>query len=55
VRLDSPELVRAFSPRIWERAIVQQTMPLLNKTGITPEERQLLGRWIAQGANLDAK
>jgi uncharacterized membrane protein len=26
------------------------TMPLANKTGMTPAERQTLGAWIASGA-----
>ena len=33
--------------------MLQQTMPLANKTGITPAERALLGRWIDQGARID--
>jgi uncharacterized membrane protein len=28
-------------------------MPLANKTGMTPEERVILGRWIDQGARID--
>jgi len=32
------------------RAINTQSMPLGNKTGMTAEERELIGRWIAQGA-----
>jgi len=28
-------------------------MPLGNKTGITPEERIILGRWIEEGASLE--
>ncbi len=54
-RFDAPELVQAFAPRIWERAVVRKTMPLLNKTGITDEERMILARWIAQGAKRDEK
>jgi uncharacterized membrane protein len=29
-----------------------KTMPLANKTGMTPEERELLALWIAAGAPL---
>jgi uncharacterized membrane protein len=32
--------------------VTQETMPLLNKTGMTPEERAGLARWIDQGAAL---
>jgi uncharacterized membrane protein len=28
-------------------------MPLANSTGMTQEERDLLGRWIIEGANLN--
>jgi uncharacterized membrane protein len=50
VRLDSPQLVRAWAPRIHERAVVTRTMPLANLTGMTEEERSALGRWYAAGA-----
>lgn len=50
VRYDTPEQIVALAARIRERAVVTRTMPPGNKTGITDEERALLGRWIAQGA-----
>jgi uncharacterized membrane protein len=50
VHYDTPQQIQHYAPRIKERAVIQQTMPLANKTGITPEERALLGRWIDQGA-----
>ena len=53
VRLDSPELIKMMAPRIKARAVLTQTMPLANKTGITPQERELLGRWIDQGAKVE--
>lgn len=52
VMLDTPEQIRARAPRIAERAVTQQTMPLGNVTGITAEERALLGRWVRLGAPL---
>lgn len=52
VTFDRAEEIVARAPRIRERAVLQQTMPLGNKTGMTPEERLLLGRWIDQGAQL---
>lgn len=53
VRLDSPELIKMMAQRIKARAVLTQTMPLANRTGITPEERELLGRWIDQGAKIE--
>ncbi len=52
VLLDTPEEIRAQAPRILVRAVETQTMPLANLTGMTPEERELLGRWIRAGAAL---
>jgi uncharacterized membrane protein len=28
-------------------------MPLANKTGMTDAEREMLGRWVDQGARID--
>jgi uncharacterized membrane protein len=52
VMFDSPERAKAFAPRIYERAVAQKTMPFLNKTGMLDSEREVLGRWVAQGANV---
>lgn len=52
ITFDTPEEIARRANRIRERAVVQQTMPMGNKTGITAEERELLGRWVAQGAQL---
>lgn len=52
VHYDTPEQILAKADRIKLRAVTAQTMPLANKTGMTPEERELLGRWIDQGAQL---
>jgi uncharacterized membrane protein len=52
VMLDTPEQIRARAARIAERAVVLKTMPLGNVTGITSEERELLGMWIRAGAPL---
>ncbi|HEX2190426.1 MAG TPA: urate hydroxylase PuuD [Longimicrobiaceae bacterium] len=53
VAFDTPEQVRAHAERIRVRAVETGTMPPANRTFITPEERALLGRWIAQGATLE--
>lgn len=50
---DSPEMIKGYASRIKARAVDAETMPLGNKTGMTPEERQTLGSWIAQGAPLN--
>ncbi len=52
VMFDSSTQIVRMAQRIRERAVVQKTMPLNNKTGITDEERELLGRWVDQGANV---
>ncbi len=53
VMLDTPREVAAWAARIHERAVVTRTMPLANLTGMTDEERALLGRWYAAGAPAD--
>ncbi len=53
VVFDSPADMRRFAHRIKLRAAVERTMPLLNKTGMTDGERELLRRWVEQGAPTD--
>ena len=53
VAFDTPEQIRARIDRIRVRAVETRTMPPANKTYMTPEERALLGRWIAQGGRLE--
>jgi uncharacterized membrane protein len=53
VSFEEPERMRTLAERIKFRAVVSRTMPLANKTGITDEERALLGRWVDQGAKLE--
>ncbi|PYP10481.1 MAG: hypothetical protein DMD56_08875 [Gemmatimonadetes bacterium] len=52
VRLDTPDEIRANAPRILAVAVDAQTMPLGNVTGMTAEERDVVGRWIRAGAPL---
>jgi uncharacterized membrane protein len=52
VTFDKAEDIVRLAPRIRERAVVQKTMPMGNKTGITDAERALLGQWIDAGATL---
>ena len=55
VMFDTPEQIIARAARIRERAVVTRTMPPGNKTKITDEERELLGRWVQQGATRDTR
>ena len=50
---DDPRQAKAFAARIKFRVVESHTMPFGNKTNITEEERQILGRWVDTGASLD--
>ena len=50
VLLDSPDHIHDNAQRIEQQAVATQTMPLANLTKMTPDERALIGRWIAEGA-----
>lgn len=50
VMYDTPAQVAAKATLIKQRAVLTETMPLANKTGMTQEERELLGAWIDAGA-----
>lgn len=52
VTLDSPEQMQALAPLIRDRTVTSESMPFGNKTGMTKEERVLLGMWIVQGAKI---
>jgi uncharacterized membrane protein len=52
VMFDTPAQIGSKVDRILERAIRQQSMPFNNKTGMTPEERGELAKWIESGAKL---
>ncbi|MCY4747170.1 urate hydroxylase PuuD [Pelomonas sp. UHG3] len=45
VRLDSAEALLAHRAAIYQQVQVQRLMPLNNATGMTDEERALMGRW----------
>lgn len=53
VMFDTPEQIQKMSARILVRAVQTKTMPQANKTGITDEERELIGQWIDQGAKIE--
>ncbi len=50
VMLDTPEQIRAAAQKIDQQAVRSQAMPIGNITKMTPEERAILGQWIAGGA-----
>jgi uncharacterized membrane protein len=53
VTFETPESIRARAEPIRLRVVLTKTMPLGNKTGMTEAERDLLGRWLDQGAPID--
>jgi len=50
---DTPLHVVTHKDRILVRAVETKTMPLGNLTGMTDDERAILGRWIAEGAHTE--
>lgn len=50
---DTPEQIKASANRIKARAVTDKTMPKGNKTNITDAERELLGKWVDQGAPIN--
>ena len=52
VTFDTPESIARLAERIRVRVIETRTMPLANKTGMTDDERALVGRWLDGGAPL---
>ena len=49
-----PGTMHTHSGQILQQAVLTETMPLGNETGMTPEERQRLGAWIRAGAHEEA-
>ena len=50
--MDTPQQIQYLAPAIKGQAVDSTAMPLGNVTGMTTDERRLLGRWIAQGAKI---
>ena len=46
---DTPQDFAKLKDRIMQRVVITRTMPQNNKTGITPEERDMIRCWINQG------
>jgi uncharacterized membrane protein len=49
---DTPEDIVKFKDKIMQRVVITKTMPQNNKTNITQAERDIIGCWINQGANV---
>lgn len=49
---DTPQDIVKLTDKIMQRVVITKTMPQNNKTGITPEERDMIRCWIEQGASL---
>jgi uncharacterized membrane protein len=52
ITFDSPAQIAAQAAAIQQQAVVLKTMPLGNVTHMTQAERNALGTWIIQGANI---
>ena len=51
VKLDTALRMKRWAPRI-RASVVERSMPLANLSGMTDEERRILGRWVEAGANV---
>jgi uncharacterized membrane protein len=52
IKFDTAAEIHAQASAIERVAVESTTMPLGNATGMTQEERDLLGAWIRQGARI---
>jgi uncharacterized membrane protein len=52
IKLDTAEEIKTEAQAIEQQAVQTKAMPLGNVTGMTQAERDVLGRWIAQGAKI---
>ncbi len=50
IAFDTADEIQRYAPLIYRMAVLTRAMPLGNKTGMTPQERMLIGRWIDEGA-----
>ena len=49
-KVATPATLTSHAQAVYQQAVVQKTMPMANATGMTDEERALLGRWFLAGA-----
>jgi len=52
VMLDTAQRMKQYAQRIETRVVAERTMPLANMSGMTDEERWVLGRWVETGAKV---
>jgi uncharacterized membrane protein len=52
VMLDTAPEMKQYAQRIEASVAVERTMPLANLSGMTDEERWVLGRWAKTGAKI---
>ena len=52
--LETPQQIEAHAERVYLLSVATKTMPLGNITGISQAERDVIGAWVAQGANITA-
>jgi len=48
IRFETRRQIEAWAGAIEQQAVITRAMPPGNATGITDEERELLGNWVAQ-------
>ncbi|MEH6471429.1 MAG: urate hydroxylase PuuD [Halopseudomonas sp.] len=53
VIMDGPDQIQQLASQIHAQSVATQAMPLGNITGMTPQERELIGLWVAQGASIN--
>lgn len=52
VTFESPEILVQYADRIRDRVYVTKTMPLVNRTQMTDEERAVINNWVLSGASI---
>lgn len=50
VRLDSVEQIALHAQAVYQQVVVSKIMPMANSTGMTDDERALIGAWFQAGA-----
>ncbi len=50
IRLDAARYVKAYAPYIYQQVVVNERMPMGNRTGMTEAERQFVKGWYDAGA-----
>ena len=48
IQFHEPQLIEQHAAEIYQQVVAQRAMPLNNATGMTDEERAILGRWVKE-------